>query len=69
MMAKKCNELLQLLEEVEYALSPDSVFDFWDSGVDKTAIPRPSDLQGEALIRCNKALDLLHKYKAKGETE
>jgi hypothetical protein len=61
-MAKQCNELLAVLHEVEYALSPDCAFDFWDAHADKKAIPRPTDLQGEALIRCNKALEVLRKY-------
>lgn len=62
-MAKRCHELLTVLDEVEIALSPDCVFDFWDENADKAAIPRPTDIQSEAYIRCNKALDVLRKYR------
>ena len=64
-MAAKVTELQELLEAVEYALSPDCVFDFWDKNVDKNAIPRPIDFQGEALLRCDKALSLLQEYRYK----
>lgn len=63
-MAQRCHELLRVLEDVEYALSPDAVFDFWDANADKKAIPRPIGINGEALIRCNKALAVLHKYRS-----
>lgn len=62
-MGKRCHELLTVLDEVERALSPDCVYDFWDENADKAAIPRPTDIQGEAYIRCNKALDVLRKYR------
>ena len=58
-MSKQCGKLLKVLEEVEYALSPDFIYDFWENQCDKGAIQRPQDIQGEALIRCNKALEVL----------
>lgn len=53
-------DLLETLEKVEHALSPDCVFDFWD---DKKIIQRPNDIQGEAYIRCTKALEVLQEYR------
>jgi hypothetical protein len=66
-MLKRCHELMKTLEDVEHALSPDTVFAFWDEHADKKAIPRPIDIQGEALIRCNKALDVLRKHRTRVE--
>ncbi|TNF08542.1 MAG: hypothetical protein EP323_01280 [Gammaproteobacteria bacterium] len=63
-MAKRCHELLKVLEEVDHALSPDYVFQVWDEQFDKNHVPRPQDIQGEALFRCNKALDVLRKYRS-----
>ena len=57
-MSAYCNKLLKVLDEVEYALSPDIVFD-----VANNYDMRPMDIQGEAYIRCNKALEILSKYK------
>ena len=57
-MAKHIEELLIVLYEVEYALSPDLVFDTANEmGI------RPVDFHGEALVRCNAALDVLRKYR------
>tara|TARA_B100001989_G_C24224225_1_gene309391 strand:- start:103 stop:399 length:297 start_codon:yes stop_codon:yes gene_type:complete len=62
-MSRRCGELLDVLEKVEYALSPDFIFDVWNECANKEAIQRPQDINGEALIRCNKALDVLREYK------
>lgn len=62
-MDKRCNELLQVLEKVENALSPDLVFDHWEQNCDKNQIPRAIDFQGEALLRCNTALKILRDYR------
>jgi hypothetical protein len=59
-MSERCVILLKLLEEVEYALSPHIVFDFAQENS-----MEPMDLQGEALIRCNKAKQLIRDYKYK----
>jgi len=64
-MQKLCSELFEVLDQVEYALSPDYVFDFWDEQVDKNMIPEPGCLQGEAIIRCNKALEVISTWKNK----
>ena len=57
-MEERCSHLLQVLEKVEYALSPDIVFDKATSmGIE------PIDFQGEALLRCNEALKILLDYK------
>ncbi len=62
-MAKRCDELLKVLDEVDHALSPDYIFEVWDNHVDKQKVSRPSDIQGEALLRCNKALEVLRNYR------
>lgn len=62
-MREHCNSLLKVLDDVDRALSPDIVFDFWDENCDKKQIPRPIDIQGEALIRCNAALKVLREYR------
>lgn len=62
-MAKRCNRLLRVLDEVDRALSPDCVFDFWGNHADEYHMSQPSDVNGEALIRCNKALEVLRKYR------
>jgi hypothetical protein len=62
-LAKHSGELLAVLREVEYALSPDMVFDTANEmGI------RPVDFQGEALVRCNKALGVLRKYRMSPNT-
>ena len=49
--ARKC------FEEIEYALSPDCVFDVAiESNI------KPVDIQGEAYFRCTKALDVIREY-------
>ena len=58
-----CIDLLETLEKVEYALSPDYFLDFWDKNCNKKVIERPEDFQGEALIRCDKALEVLQEYR------
>lgn len=58
-MQRHCHELLRVLELVEYALSPDFIFDVWE----ESDFPEPTDIQGEALIRCNKALEIITQYK------
>ena len=63
MMYRECMRIIKVLDEVEYALSGAAVYDFWEEHVDKKAIPQPANIQGEALIRCNKALDILRSYK------
>ena len=63
-MAKHIEELLIVLHKVEYALSPDLVFDTANEmGI------RPVDFQGEALVRCNAALDVLRKYRMSPNAE
>lgn len=64
-MSSQCIELLQVIEDIERALSPDSVFDFWDKSADKDAFPLPVDINGEALIRCNAALAVIREYRTK----
>ena len=64
-MEKQCTELRKVLANVEYALSTDKVFDYWDQKADKAMIPQPVDLQGEALIRCNAALEVIREYRNK----
>lgn len=61
-MSRRCVELLNVLEQVEYALSPELVYDTWENGF-KNVIPNPIDIQGEALLRCNAALDIIKDYK------
>lgn len=65
-MEGQCVELLKVLDDVKYALSPDCVFDFWQQECDGFQIRRPADIQGEALIRCNKALGILQTYQRGG---
>jgi len=62
-LAERCCQLQSILEEVDRALHPDTVFDYWLDHADHSAIPRPVDIQGEALIRCNRALRVLDKYR------
>ncbi len=62
-MLKRYLRLLGVLDDIEYALSPDFVFDFWNENVDKDKIPRPTDLQGGAIIRCKKAMEVLREYR------
>ena len=57
-LTEHAGELLVVLREVEYALSSDCVFD----KANEMGI-RPINFQGEALVRCNKALDVLRKYR------
>lgn len=64
-MAARCHELIKVLEDVEYALSPDAVFDYWDVNANKQQIPKPGDIQGEAFIRCNKAIEVLREYRGR----
>lgn len=64
-MARMCQELLDVLEAVDRALSPAVVFDYWEENADKDAISSPGDIQGEALIRCNKAREAIRQYRAK----
>lgn len=60
-LSKHSERLLIALRDVEYALSPDVVFDVAnDMGI------RPIDFQGEALVRCNKAREVLRKYREEG---
>jgi hypothetical protein len=62
-MNKRCNEVLKVLQDVEYALSPDLVFDIWSEGAFDNQI-KPIDIQGEAYLRCNAAKEVLRKYRA-----
>lgn len=55
--------LLETLEQVEHALSPDCVFDFWGQNCNKKIIESAGDIQGEAYIRCQKALEVLQEYR------
>lgn len=57
-MSEHCCELWEVLNKLEYALSPDFIFDYCQG----TPL-EPSNIQGEALIRCNKALEILKEYK------
>ncbi|PHR58787.1 MAG: hypothetical protein COA47_10300 [Robiginitomaculum sp.] len=66
-MEKRCAELEDLFNKIDYALSPNMVFDTWDTLCDKDVIQRPTDIQGEALIRCNAALKVISDYN-KGES-
>ena len=61
-MDEHCYKLLRVLDDVKYALSPDYVFDFWDQNCDKKQLQNPMSIQGEALLRCNKALEILDNY-------
>lgn len=63
-MESRCCELLEVFEDIERALSPDMIFDFWESSCNKKEIPRPMDIQGEAYIRCNKALEIIGEFKS-----
>ena len=47
----------ECFEAIERALSPDIVFDV---AVENDI--RPTDIQGEAYIRCNAALEVIRKY-------
>lgn len=60
-MESHCVELLRVLEDVKYALSPDLIFDVHEENSDR--LHSPNDIQGEALIRCNKALKILNNYQ------
>lgn len=51
----------ECFEKIEYALSPDIVFD-----VAGESDIRPTDIQGEAYIRCEKAREVIREYM-KGE--
>ena len=52
LLAQKC------FEDIEMALSPDLIFDM---AIENDI--RPTDIQGEAYIRCNAALNVIKKYK------
>ena len=60
-MSRRCNELLKVLEDVDYALSPDSVCDW---AMSREPPMRPMDVQGEAHIRCQAALKVLREYRS-----
>ena len=62
-MYQRSVELLKVFDEIEYALSSNYVFDYWDCNFNKDIVPRPIDVQGEALIRCNKALEVIGEYR------
>lgn len=61
---KQMQEIMDLLEKVDYALSPDYVYDVWEEEYKDSGM-RPMDIQGEALFRCNKAKKLIAEYMAK----
>ena len=57
-MSQHCSDLLNVLDKIEYALSPDIVFDIaMDSSI------KPQDINGEAYIRCTAALKIIREYK------
>lgn len=62
-MSNQCNTLLKVIDDIAFALSPDLVFDYWDTNMDKGMVPNPIDVQGEALLRCNAALEVIRKYR------
>jgi hypothetical protein len=64
-MSKTIGELLRVIEEIDYALSPDAVFDVWSESADKRVFSGPADINGEALIRCNKALKVLREWRSR----
>lgn len=61
-MIDRCNLMMRVLEDVDYALSPDSVFDYWEQSADK--ITKPQDINGEAYLRCSRAKKVLREYRA-----
>jgi len=63
-LAQECSEIFRVLEEVDRALSPAVVLEYWEENADKKAIPKPDDIQGEALVRCNKARQVIKSYWA-----
>ena len=47
----------ECFEKIEYALSPDIIFDIADgSGI------KPTNINGEAYIRCEKAKEVIREY-------
>lgn len=57
-MAQHIAKLMTVLRDVEYALSPDVVFEVAiEEGI------KPIDFQGEALVRCDKAQAVISKYR------
>lgn len=62
-MEKRCRELREVLDQVHYALSPMYIVDVWESDFDKSVFRSPADIHGEALIRCDKAREILLEYR------
>ena len=56
-MSSRCSAVLRLLEDVEWALNGHTIADYCA----ENAI-EPFTLQGEALVRCNAALNLIREY-------
>lgn len=59
-LIERCTKLLQVLDDIDYALSPDCAFD-WAMSHEPPI--KPVDLQGEALIRCDAALKVINEYR------
>ena len=59
-LTARCVELVHVLDDTEYALSPDCAADW---ALSQTPPIELGNLQGEALIRCSAALDVLCKYR------
>ena len=55
-------QLLQLIDDIELSLSPDSTFDYWKESA--PSIKNPKDMEGEARIRCEKASALIRQFKS-----
>ena len=60
LMHEKCIDLIKILDDVKYALSPDLLVD-----VAQELNIRPNDINGEAYIRCNAALKILNEYSGR----
>lgn len=61
-LAEENARLLDLVEKVQQALSPECAFDFWDKECDKKTNPWPIDFHGEALLRCKAAKKLISEF-------
>jgi len=59
-LTRRCTDLLKVLEDIDYALSPDCPVDWAQS---HNPPIKPMNLQGEALIRCNAALKVIRDYR------
>lgn len=62
-ISKRLIEMIELVERVEYALSPDLIFD-----IAQEAETKPANINAEALIRCNHALEEIHRFKRRNSS-